>query len=335
MKNTRNEKAFLERLGVIRSTYPHFFKALTIVLLVFILLVPLSIWVFYLFGRDHLLVPTDISAGEILSYWGTILSFIGTLCLGFLVLWQNEKLNLTNQKLLRFQLDEYAPYLSFISYKQSMPDPSRIPDTTQSVLYRGVGEPLTQEELDKFESDVSAIEKSLPQMPKTEEEWQRFRAGHIEIGEKFKQVQKPIVKKYYEVFWIIQSTSEFPGTAFSALEALGRLSHQFVFRNASKTKLKKIVLQSIKMIGMGDWVFTSHKDINYISSLIEPGEDINFNINLYWENTDTDLSLRIREFGPSFEFNFILVSIGGNEQQERINVGTMLGSAFDPTYELI
>ncbi|MEL7603433.1 MAG: hypothetical protein AAGU77_09790, partial [Bacillota bacterium] len=53
----------------------------------------------------------SFTASDMLQFYGSILAFLGTIFLGALALWQNNRLSKTNQALAMLQLEEYTPYL--------------------------------------------------------------------------------------------------------------------------------------------------------------------------------------------------------------------------------
>ncbi len=66
-------------------------------LLVFI---PTCINFVYKFGMKYfILFYTNIKDTDMIGFYGDVLSFLGTVCLGALALWQNEKLNKENEKI--------------------------------------------------------------------------------------------------------------------------------------------------------------------------------------------------------------------------------------------
>jgi hypothetical protein len=64
------------------------------------LLIPLIIFILYLIG-DNLVViiNTSLTVGDALGFYGSILSFIGTVILGCVAIWQNNNANKNNKRL--------------------------------------------------------------------------------------------------------------------------------------------------------------------------------------------------------------------------------------------
>ncbi len=67
---------------------------------------------FYWIGRWKG-IPTDYSAGEVLSFWGSFFTFLGTFALGALALMQNNRLNKINERLLEIEEAKFSPMLDF------------------------------------------------------------------------------------------------------------------------------------------------------------------------------------------------------------------------------
>jgi len=106
---TEEELKILNIIKQLTREYPFFYKIFRRII-IFIVLIPVIIWISYRIGYYYVLIPTDTSEGELLSFYGTILSFISTLGLGALALWQNIKANKINNRLSlieqkRFKLD--------------------------------------------------------------------------------------------------------------------------------------------------------------------------------------------------------------------------------------
>lgn len=117
---TEKEKRVIENTKQFKADYPNLFKRIMFVGIAS-LVIPIVIWFVYLVGHFWPLIPTDISAGELLSFWGTVLSFIGTICLGALALWQNIKANSISKRLSliereRFKLD-LQPFVLLTDWK--------------------------------------------------------------------------------------------------------------------------------------------------------------------------------------------------------------------------
>lgn len=96
---TEKEQLITENIKQIKTDYPLFYKRLKRTVILTVLVPILLIWLSYRVGYYYILLPTNASEGELLSLWGSILSFISTLCLGALALWQNVKANNINNRL--------------------------------------------------------------------------------------------------------------------------------------------------------------------------------------------------------------------------------------------
>lgn len=68
--------------------------------------------------NGYVLICTSLEVGDALGFYGSLLTFIGTLFLGLLALWQNKKANEINMNLLNITKEsnefEKLKYMSFI-----------------------------------------------------------------------------------------------------------------------------------------------------------------------------------------------------------------------------
>lgn len=66
---------------------------------VVLIFIPTAIWLIYLLG-DHgvVFIHTSLGVGDLLSFYGTVLSFVGTVALSALALWQNKQIALKSQE---------------------------------------------------------------------------------------------------------------------------------------------------------------------------------------------------------------------------------------------
>ncbi len=60
------------------------------------LIIPILIWFAYFIGDIWWGIPTHITAGDALMFYGSFLAFLGTVALGSLALWQNHRLSKRN-----------------------------------------------------------------------------------------------------------------------------------------------------------------------------------------------------------------------------------------------
>ena len=68
-------------------------------LFVLLFLIPSIIWLSYLAGDYGLVfIRTSLEVGDALGFYGTLLSFAGTVALSFLALWQNRQIALKSQE---------------------------------------------------------------------------------------------------------------------------------------------------------------------------------------------------------------------------------------------
>lgn len=111
---TEKERKIFNAIKQLKVDYPYFYKGFKWISIL-IIAIPIFIWISYRIGHFYVLIPTDTSEGELLAFYGTILSFISTLGLGALALWQNIKANNINDRLSlieekRFKL-ELQPFV--------------------------------------------------------------------------------------------------------------------------------------------------------------------------------------------------------------------------------
>ena len=86
------------------------FGLILIIIIVFMLFgVPVLINEMYKLNRGY---TTAWGANDVLSFYGAILSFIGTVVLGALALWQSIKANNISEKMLKKELLEATPFIA-------------------------------------------------------------------------------------------------------------------------------------------------------------------------------------------------------------------------------
>lgn len=80
----------------------------TIVFISIVLLIVIPFIINILFKVDFgiSLIQSEWSAGEALSFYGSVLSFAGTVILGYITVWQTKKANSISEKLLKNSLNE-------------------------------------------------------------------------------------------------------------------------------------------------------------------------------------------------------------------------------------
>lgn len=115
MKNLNDqEKIFLSQYYEFKKNYPniYFYIKYIIIILFFI---PLIIWISYFIGdRGYILIYTSLNIGDALGFYGSVLSFIGTVSLGIVALWQGHKANQINVRLLSITEDKEIPTIDII-----------------------------------------------------------------------------------------------------------------------------------------------------------------------------------------------------------------------------
>lgn len=329
------EKKLVSNLKKLKADYPTLEKYLNYIIAI-VLMIPILIWLVYLIGHHKTIIPTDITAGELLSFYGTLLSFLGIFCLSALALWQNEKANQMNERLIKLQLEEYTPYLKIFSFAETIPDSKRCPDTSQSVLSRTRGyssKEITEKYQKDFEEKLKKFTIHNNGCQFDDSEYKEVQLNYIK---NMKKVPKTITEKYNDIYWIIDRTSVNPLNQFNSLESLEKLTYRFVFKNESNAKIKKIVINEVHMNNtMFNWVFRPNNSKNYISQVLQNNETINFNINLYWDINDIELSFLMNSSATNITMMFTMITIGNNEQVETVDVNLWAGSMFESSYQLL
>ena len=103
------EKRVLKGVDRFKATYPTFYKVIKIVV-VGLIVYPVIIWsAYFLADNGFVLIRTSLGVGDAFGFYGSILAFIGTVLLGALALWQNNKLNKINNDLVQQQ---YKPIIT-------------------------------------------------------------------------------------------------------------------------------------------------------------------------------------------------------------------------------
>ena len=105
------EKSILRHIDKFKYTYPTFHILIRIVAIV-LLAFPVIIWIAYFIGDSgFILIRTSLGIGDALGFYGSLLAFLGTILLGALALWQNNKLNKINNDLVQQQ---YKPVITIL-----------------------------------------------------------------------------------------------------------------------------------------------------------------------------------------------------------------------------
>ena len=81
--------------------------------------------------NKYWLFQTSFTAKEVLSFWGSLLGFLGTISLVILALWQNNKLAKTNNRLLRLEKNRDKPFIKIVSIDSKL----SLEDSTNESLF--------------------------------------------------------------------------------------------------------------------------------------------------------------------------------------------------------
>jgi hypothetical protein len=94
----------------------HRIASIIIIAVLITFLPPLIIHVLYWLGLNHPIISTHYSAVDLLSYWGSFFSAIGTIALGLLALWQNHTLSkqtdAAQKRLEELELNKIKPKMN-------------------------------------------------------------------------------------------------------------------------------------------------------------------------------------------------------------------------------
>lgn len=82
--------------------------------IIILLLIPIAINESYKVGNGYV---TNWNAADVLAFYGSFLSFAGTVILGIIAIWQNDKAHQLNQQLQKL---EQAQYVSMVSVNRVM-----------------------------------------------------------------------------------------------------------------------------------------------------------------------------------------------------------------------
>jgi len=309
--------------------------------IIIIILIPSLIWFFYLIGDcGIIIVNTSLSADGALGFYGTLLSFLGTVALGALALWQNRNLAKANQDLTMLQLEEYSPYLIIEDSSDSEHlEPNRNPDTTQSILSgsKGFVTFRNSEEQKKYEDEQNRILQPFNTSELTPEFSAKLEESQIETIEFMTKLNQVITEYYTDSFWILKKDSEqLDSNPVQDLKSLEHKTLKFVFKNDSQAKIKKIVFD--KMIfdcGMQKWIFSPNPQQNYVSKLLKKDESFTFYINLFWKKDDAILSKFLKLYSMyTIKISITLITVGGKQQKENIESKWSFGRISESNYDL-
>lgn len=91
-----NERQVFKNLKALKSNYPTIYKYL-LSIIISLTIMPILIWVTYFTGDSgFILIRTSLGVGDALTFYASILAFIGTVLLGALALLQNFKFKKEN-----------------------------------------------------------------------------------------------------------------------------------------------------------------------------------------------------------------------------------------------
>jgi hypothetical protein len=122
------EKQIINKLKALKLNYPMIYKYMKRAVIV-IIIVPILIWGAYFVGDcGFVLIRTSLAVGDALTFYGSILAFIGTVLLGALALWQNKKANEINERLLNLENSRenkiiFEMYFSYVEEFGNIFDP--------------------------------------------------------------------------------------------------------------------------------------------------------------------------------------------------------------------
>lgn len=94
-------------------------KKLTIILLIAVIILPvLIVHILYKFKSNCYWLVTEWNPGELLLYFGNVLTFIGTVVLGYVAVIQTERANQMNRELLKIEKNKIKPCLEISAPQQ-------------------------------------------------------------------------------------------------------------------------------------------------------------------------------------------------------------------------
>lgn len=91
-------------------------KKLSVLLIVAVIFIPiLIIHILFKIKTNCYLITAEWKAGDVLTYFGDVLSFVGTVTLGYVAICQTEKANSISEKLMEIDLVKMKPCFDFIN----------------------------------------------------------------------------------------------------------------------------------------------------------------------------------------------------------------------------
>ena len=97
---TEKEQESLKTFLSFKTTYPNFYRWIKIGTGIVILAVPFVIWIIYYIGENGKGILTNITAGDLLTFYGSLLAFVGTVALGSVSVYQTHKAQKLNEILI-------------------------------------------------------------------------------------------------------------------------------------------------------------------------------------------------------------------------------------------
>lgn len=200
-----------------------------IILFVFVLVVPFAINTTYLVGyKNNIPVNTMISAGEAFQGYGSILSFVGSLLLGAIAIWQNREL-------MRYQKDEISKNeKSLLILEQLLPNQSF---TIESDGYDSIDDQVYKRKLEVCERRIvmsitnygEAVNESITfyyyLCLKAEENFsiEEFEIKMVIAPGQTRRLSIPVLHGFYAKGFIIQSNSIYGGKTYGRFNVIPQL----------------------------------------------------------------------------------------------------------------
>lgn len=127
-------------------------KKTTIVLLMLIIILPIVIiHILFKWKSNCYWIEAEWNAGDVLGYFGDVLSFVGTVVLGYIAVKQTERANKLNKELLLIEKNKIKPVFNIV----------------QDELYKIFIDAAMQEEISKIKENDLSLNILYPYMPRT------------------------------------------------------------------------------------------------------------------------------------------------------------------------
>ena len=127
-------------------------KKITITIFMILIILPMAIiHLLFKWKSNCYWIESEWSAGDVLGYFGEVLSFVGTVVLGYIAITQTEKANQLNKQLLDIEKNKIKPYFDFVP----------------SQLYKIFLDEAMREELSKIQKDDIVANVLYPYTPRT------------------------------------------------------------------------------------------------------------------------------------------------------------------------